>query len=35
MVYEDVCALSPAQRAVLLARVLAGLRPGGRFGLPA
>lgn len=31
MIYEDYCVLSPAQRAALLARVAATVRPGGRF----
>lgn len=31
LVYEDYCALSPDQRAQLLGRVHAALRPGGRF----
>ena len=31
LVYEDYCALSPGQRASLLARVHEALRPGGRF----
>jgi len=31
MIYEDYCALSPDQRATLLARVAAVMRPGGLF----
>jgi SAM-dependent methyltransferase len=31
LIYEDYCALSPAQRAILLGRVHVALRPGGRF----
>ena len=31
LIYEDFCALSHAQRSVLLGRVLDALRPGGRF----
>lgn len=31
LIYEDYCALSPDQRATLLSRVRAALRPGGRF----
>jgi SAM-dependent methyltransferase len=31
LIYEDYCALSPGQRAHLLSRVHAALRPGGRF----
>ena len=31
LIYEDYCAFSPAQRATLLTRVRAALRPGGRF----
>ena len=31
LIYEDYSALSPAQRAVLLRRVWAALRPGGQF----
>ncbi len=31
LIYEDYCALAPDQRACLLARVRAALRPGGRF----
>jgi SAM-dependent methyltransferase len=31
LIYEDYCALGPGQRACLLARVRAALRPGGRF----
>ncbi|HEX5335834.1 MAG TPA: class I SAM-dependent methyltransferase [Propionicimonas sp.] len=31
LIYEDYCALGPGQRARLLARVRAALRPGGRF----
>ena len=29
LIYEDYCAMSPAQRALLLARVREALRPGG------
>ncbi len=31
LIYEDYCALSPEQRALLLDRVYAALRPGGKF----
>ena len=31
LIYEDYCALSPGQRALLLSRVRGALRPGGRF----
>jgi SAM-dependent methyltransferase len=31
LIYEDYCALSPDQRATLLSRVHAALRPDGRF----
>jgi len=31
MIYEDYCALSPAQRTMLLGKVAATVRPGGRF----
>lgn len=31
LIYEDYCALSPAQRSLLLARVHDALRPGGQF----
>lgn len=31
LIYEDYCVLSPAQRALLLARVRDALRPGGQF----
>lgn len=31
LIYEDFCTLSPAQRAGLLERVCAALRPGGAF----
>ena len=31
LIYEDYCALSPAQRHLLLTRVLEALRPGGQL----
>jgi SAM-dependent methyltransferase len=31
LIYEDYCALSPAQRTTLLGTVAASVRPGGRF----
>jgi SAM-dependent methyltransferase len=31
LIYEDYCTLSPTQRALLLTRIHAALRPGGQF----
>lgn len=35
LIYGDICALSPAQRRTLLAKVHSALKPGGRFVLDA
>jgi len=33
LVYEDFCVLSPQQRSLLLAKIIASLRPGGAFAM--